>query len=258
MNAAAIFVAALLWVTLGCHMSPVARAVAEDAASCVPGNTIALAGVDLERLRAAPLYAKLPPAAIALAGQFGAASSALLAYNGKDLLAIARGRFAQPPPGATLAAPNLALFGPPECVAAALKQHRSGANGSPALVARAESIAAGRQIWIVMQGGVSLPLSGNLANLNHLLRNAEYVTVAVSVGSGLALAATIVGRTAASARDIEETVRAEITLGAAAEARQPYLARLLRSIQIDRDDRVVRLNLTADYDAAEKLFSMQL
>jgi len=214
-----------------------------------------LAGVDLDRLRAGPLYAKLPAAAAAIAAAFTGASSALLAYNGKDLLVIARGAFAQAPAGAALAAPNLALFGTPQLVAAAMAQRRSRTAGAPALLAQAESIAAGRQIWIVIPGGVAFPLSGNAANLNRLLHHAESATVTASFDSGLALEVTALGRTADDARNIEESVRADITLAAAAETRQPDLAKLLRSIRIDRDDRSVRITLSADEEAAAKLIA---
>jgi hypothetical protein len=239
----------------GCRTSTVAHAVDPEAASCIPADTLALAGVDLDRLRAAPLYAKLPSAVTAMAGAFTGASSALLAYNGKDLLAIARGSFAQAPAGATLAAPNLALFGTPQVVAAAMAQRRSRTAGAPALLALAESIAAGRQIWVAIQGGVAFPLSGNAANLNQLLHNAESATVTASFDSGLALEVTAIGRTGDAARDIEETVRADITLAAAAEARRPDLAKLLRSIRIDREDRSVRIALKADEDAAAKMIA---
>src|ERR1700733_4692618 len=80
----------LLCAMLGCRTSTVTHAVDPEAASCIPSDTLVLAGVNLDRLRAAPLYSKLPAAAMAMAGAFTDASSALLAYNGKDLLVIAR------------------------------------------------------------------------------------------------------------------------------------------------------------------------
>jgi hypothetical protein len=248
-------VVALLCALIACNTSTVSHAVDPESASCIPADTVALAGVNLDRLRAAPLYSKLPAAVTAIAGAFTDASSALLAYNGQDVLAIARGSFAKAPAGATLAAPNLALFGTPQLVAAAVAQRRSQTAGAPALLALAESIAAGRQIWIVVQGGIAFPLSGNAANLNQLLHNAETATVAASVSSGLALEVTALGRTGDAALDIEETVRADITLAAAAESRQPDLAKLLRSIRIDREDRSVRFTLSADQDAAAKLLA---
>jgi len=248
--------AALVCIMVGCRMSKVvAHAVDPEAASCIPADTVVLAGVNLDRLRAAPLYTKLPAAAAAIAGAFTGASSALLAYNGKDLLVIARGSFAKAPPGATLAAPNLALFGTPQLVAAAMAQRRSRTAGAPALVARAESIAGGRQIWIVIQGGVVFPLSGNAANLNRLLHHAESAALTASFDSGLALEVTALGRTDDDARNIEESVRADITLAAAAEARQPDLAKMLRSVKIDRDDRNVRIALSADQDVAAKMIA---
>jgi len=246
---------ALVCIMAGCRMSRVAHAVDPEAASCIPADTVVLAGVNLDRLRAAPIYAKLPAAVAAIAGAFTGASSALLAYNGKDLLVIARGSFAKAPAGATLAAPNLALFGAPQLVAASMAQRRSRTGGAPALLARAESIATGRQIWIVIQGGVAFPLNGNAANLNRLLHHAESATVTASFDSGLALEVTALGRTDDDARNIEESVRADVTLAAAAESRQPDLAKLLRSVKIDRDDRSVRITVSADEDAATKMIA---
>jgi hypothetical protein len=246
---------ALVCAMPGCRTSTVAHAVDPEAASCIPADTLVLAGVNLDRLRAAPLYSKLPAAAAAMAGAFTGASSALLAYNGRDLLVIARGSFAKAPAGATLAGPNLALFGTSQLVASAMAQRRTATPGAPTLLARAESIAAGRQIWIVMQGGVALPLSGNASNLNQLLHHAESATVTASFDSGLALEVTAIGLTTDAARNIEETVRADITLAAAAEARQADLAKLLRSIQVDREDRSVRITLSANQDAAAKLLA---
>src|ERR1035441_1618083 len=63
----------------------------------VPTATVALAGVDLDRLRASPLYAKLPPAALGFLAPFGHARYALIASTGVELLTIARGVV----PGAT-------------------------------------------------------------------------------------------------------------------------------------------------------------
>src|ERR1700722_1839019 len=86
---------ALVCAMLGCRTSTVARAVDPEAASCIPADTLVLAGVNLDRLRAEPLYSKVPAAAVAMAGAFTDASSALLAFNGKDLLVIARGSVAK-------------------------------------------------------------------------------------------------------------------------------------------------------------------
>jgi hypothetical protein len=251
----ALPILALVCCLAGCHSSP-PKALDADAASCIPAGTLVLAGVDLDRLRPTPLYSRLPAAALAIIGSLNSASSALLAYNGKELLVVAQGRFTQPPPGATLAGPNLAVFGSPDSVTAAMAQHRTGVSGAPTLAALAEPIAAGHQIWIVVQGGTPLPLTGNAENLNHVIRNADSVTLTAHVDSGLGLTVTALGRTATTAQTIEESLRAEITLAAAAESHQPDLAKLLQSIQIDRDSRTVRITLSTDAAAAAKLLEL--
>src|ERR1039457_5172037 len=103
----------------------------------VPAAAVALAGVDLDRLRASPLYAKLPPAALAFLEPFGKAHYVLIAATGAglavELLSIARGGV----PGPTQIAPDLALSGAPGLIAAATAAH------APAgILAPAASIAA--------------------------------------------------------------------------------------------------------------------
>jgi hypothetical protein len=238
---------ALVCSLCGCRTLPARHAVDAEAAAFLPADTIVLAGVDLDRLRTAPLYSKLPAAVAAVLGSINAASSALVAYNGKDLTVIARGHFPQAPPGATLAAPNLAIFGSPV---------RPAATGATALVALAEPIATGRQIWMVAQGGAPLPLSGNAENLNHLIQNSQSITMTANLNSGLELAILALGRSDTAARTIEESFRAEVTLAAAAEARRPDLARLLKSVQIDRAGLTVRITLSADASAAARLLEL--
>src|SRR3954452_3983185 len=85
----------------------------------VPAATIALAGIDLDRLRSSPLYASLPPAAAAFLQPFDHARHVLIAWSGGELLAIARGVV----PGATQIAPDIALSGAPNLIAAASAAH---------------------------------------------------------------------------------------------------------------------------------------
>src|ERR1035441_1738180 len=56
---------ALAAFATGCHSAPPA-AIDRAMASCVPADTVILGGVDCQRLRASPLYRKLPRAATAL------------------------------------------------------------------------------------------------------------------------------------------------------------------------------------------------
>jgi hypothetical protein len=203
----------------------------------VPAATVVLAGVDLDRLRASPLYAKLPPAALGFLEPFGHARHVLIASTGVELLTIARGVV----PGATQLAPDLALSGAPNLIAAATAAHPPAG-----ILAPAESVAAARPVWIAVRGGVALPLEGNLANVNNLLRGAEYVTLTLDPGDPAELRLVARCPTPEAALHFEQSFRALVSLAAAH-------ATVLESIRIVREERVVRVSLSAPLDALVKL-----
>ncbi|MGA2268372.1 MAG: hypothetical protein ABSH44_07870 [Bryobacteraceae bacterium] len=212
---------ALVMAAISCRSITAPAAVDRGMASSIPADTLFLAGFSLDEIRASPLYSKLPPAVGALAEPLRDAGYLLLASNGKDLFSIVRGRFREAPAGATLIAPGLAIAGPPESIRAATEQHKTGRSGAPDLLAQAASVAAGKQVWMVARGGVTLPFAGNAANLNRLLRNLEYATMAIALGSRVELGASGIGRTAEASREFEENLRAILSLAAAANARAP-------------------------------------
>ena len=74
-----------------CRTSAPPNAIDPALSARVPTATIALAGLDLERIRPSPLYANLPPAALAFLQPFDRARHVLVAWSGGELLAIARG-----------------------------------------------------------------------------------------------------------------------------------------------------------------------
>ncbi len=209
----------------------------------VPVATVALAGVDLDRLRASPLYAKLPPAALAYFAPFAHTHRVLIASTGVELLTIAHGVV----PGATQIAPDIALSGAPNLVAAA-----SAAHSPPGILAPAQSAAA-RPVWIAVRGGVALPLEGNLANLNNLLRGTEFVTLALNPGDPADLRLVARCPTPEAALRFEQSFRAMVSLAAATNTHQPALAGALQSIRIVREERVVRVSLSTPLDALVKL-----
>ena len=125
--ASVVVAGALVCATFGCRKAPEAkRAIDAGLAACIPPDAKLIAGVDLDALRASPLYSKMPAAANAFAAQLGEVSSALVAYNGKELLVAIRGGFKAPPAGAATIAPGLAVVGSPEQFAAASAQYKSG------------------------------------------------------------------------------------------------------------------------------------
>jgi hypothetical protein len=247
---------ALAGAAISCRSVSAPAGVGRDMASSIPADTLMLAGVNLDDLRASPLYPKFPPAVLALAEPLHDAGYLLLASNGNGLLSIARGRFRQAPPGAALVAPGLAVAGSPDSVRAALAQHKTGRVGAPDLLARAASLANGKQIWMVARGGVPLPVTGNAANLNQLLRDTEYAAIAARIDSRIEIEVTAVGRTADAAREFEENLRAILTLTAAASAGQPDFVELIHSIRISREDRTVRVAVSGGPDAADRILRL--
>jgi hypothetical protein len=231
--------AALLSLVLlaACRAPAPPAAIDPELFARVPAPTVALAGIDLDRLRASPLYARLPPAALAILAPFAHAHRVLIASTGVELLTIARGAV----PGATQIAPHLALSGAPSLVAAAIAPHPPSSILGPA-----ESVAAVRALWVAVRGGVTLPLEGNLANFNNLLRGAEYVTLALDPGDPADLQLVARCPTPESALHFERSFRALVSLAAAH-------ATVLQSTRIVRQDRVVRVSLSAPLDALVKL-----
>jgi hypothetical protein len=252
--ASAVAVAALVCAAVGCRRTPEApRAIDPGLAACIPADAALIAGVDLDALRASPLYSKMPAVANTFAAQFGGVSRALLTYNGRELLVAVRGSFQAPPAGAAMLAPGLALIGSPEQVAAATAQYKLGRTGAPALLAQAESVAAGVQVWIVARGDARLPLTGNAANLAGILRKAEFLT---RTAAGLVLELRASAPDANAARAIEETLRADLTLAASSQAKRADVARALRSAEVTRADREARVTLAMSEEVAGRLLAM--
>jgi hypothetical protein len=155
----------------------------------------------------------------------------LLVWNGKDLLILASGS----PAGYTPIAPGITATGSPAGIAAAQSQLRTGRTGAPSLIAHAGT----GTLWAVVHGDGHLPLTGNLANLYNLFRVAEYTTLSGELTDTLALTMTAACPTPQHAQRFEASLRAMVTLAAAASARQPDTAAQLRTIRITREDRAV-------------------
>lgn len=245
---AATFVAALIALVTACRtLAPV---VPPALAACIPPDTLAMAGVNLEQLRASALYRMLPPGAAAFLKPLNDASYLLLAYNGKDVLAVARGSFREPPAGAVLLAKDLAVSGSPQAIRAATAQRKTGRTGAPWLLDRAP--AAG-QVWVVALGGANFPLTGDAANLNRFLSFTDYASIAIRLDSVVHIDALGAGRTPESAQRLEETLRAFFTLAAAGASRDHPLADLFHSVQVQRDGLAVRATISATPEQIAKL-----
>jgi hypothetical protein len=143
----------------------------------MPAGATALAGIDLDRLRTSPLFARIPES-------FREGSYTLVGYNGKDLVAASR------------VGSNVSVSGP-------------SVKGTPPDLFR---YASDTPIWIVARGNAALPLTGNLANLNRLLQQTEYTTVTARVGDRVDLEIRGICRSPELAQHLEENVRAIASL----------------------------------------------
>jgi hypothetical protein len=250
------FLAALLalaGLANSCRSTKSPPAVDPALASYVPAGTLVLAGLNLDQIRATALYRSLPPNALTALQSLRDASYLLIASNSRDLLLLARGTFREAPPGATLVSSEIAIAGPAESIRAAIAQHRTAVTGSQRLLDLAAGVAGGRQMWAVAQGGVTLPLPGNFANLNRILHFTDYVTLSAQIDSRIQVEATGVGRTADGTRQLEESLRAILTFGAAAGGRKSEIGTMLNAVEIRREGLTVHATLSTTPEAAEKL-----
>jgi len=225
-------------------------------ANCVPSDTLAVAGVNLDLLRAAALYGRLGPAAAAVLEPYREAGYALFAYNGKDLLAVARGAFRAAPPGAILLARGLAVWGSPAAVRAAAAQRKRGATGAPWLLDRAAEAGRFGQIWAVARGGGALALPGNAANISRLVSLTEYATFAAKLADGMEFRAAGVAHDAAGAQRLEESLRGLVSLALLGAARNAALSAPLRALQVSREGSAVHVTLSASPEEAAALFGL--
>jgi hypothetical protein len=162
----------LLAFAAGCARKPQGLTV------YIPDGAVAVAYVDLDRARTMPIYSRLP-----VPDDLKDASAVLAVFDGKDW-----GLAVQRKSGITT-------------TGIAAKQ-----NGGKDLLSRASLDAPA---WLVTRGAVTLPLPGNLININRLLHQAEYVSVAAR---GQEIGATAQCRTPEAARHLEENIRALASL----------------------------------------------
>jgi len=256
----------------------------------IPPDTVAIAGVRMDQLRATPLYRKLAERnRLPRFDQFRAESGfdpsrdiheMLLASDGKNVLAIAQGAFAAKPAdglsateykGCTLYSKNgseviafpdkrTALGGPAVAVRAAIDRYKSGGRGTPRdLMARAAALPADVQIWAIAAGwrGATpdqLREMGNLANLDRVLRLVEGASLTIVLRMGVHAAFTGDSRTEADAKTLADSLRGLASLARMGVPRQRTdLLQALDGIQVKQDGRVVQVKVDMAEDLAEKL-----
>jgi len=291
---------ALVLVSLaaaGCRSADTGSVRVDPAlAALVPDDAVFLAGVRMEAVRATPLYRKwVADKPRPLVDEFAKETGLdlrkdlwelLLASDGKDTLAMARGKFApqgleprlqrggarrMPYKGYTLIGDEnavvafmnttTAVAGPAKAIRSLIDQrNRSDRGTAKALLAKVNTIPAQNQIWAVSVGPSALadkvPQSGNLANLGKILAMLETSTVAVDLRSGLNLVATGVCRTEQDARTLGDALRGLVGLARLSTPdNEPELLRAYDGIRIQQQQRSVRVEAQVPQDLLDKLLA---
>ena len=271
---------------VGCHSADTGLT------AFIPGDTVALLGVRMDQLRATELYRKLRTQ-----GHFSElddlrkrtgfdptrdVTEILVAFNGKDAVTIARGRFTPSDPGAKQAAykgytlylhgdgayslidPATALAGMPTAVRAAIDQYKAGSGRTPAvsaLLARAQALPKENQLWAVSDSPdafTGLGLTGNAAqNIGKVIGQIDRLTITADFRSGLN--AQFIGdcRTDPDARNLGDALRGLVSLGKmTVPQNQPDLLKLYEAVNVDQQQKVVKLTANIPPESIDKLLSL--
>ncbi|MBV8904822.1 MAG: hypothetical protein JOZ22_14410 [Acidobacteriia bacterium] len=227
-----------------------------ELAISVPADTLALAGVRFDQMRNQNVSQFVPANWLSALKPFRNASVVWAAYNGKDLLLLAAGNFSKAPSGTVLVTPHLALAGSETATRAAAAQYATGRIAAQVLLSKAAPVMD-KPLWAVARGDTPIPITGNLGNLNRMLRYTEYATATFSAKSGDSKSAGSIDFTAycasaEPARQLEESLRAIVTL-ASAVTHSADRKGLLESILINREMSTVRVQLPVSRLLLEQL-----
>jgi hypothetical protein len=215
--------------------------------NAAPADTTAIAVLNLATLRQAPAFDQLPQAVRALAEPLAGVKQLALAWNGSDLLMLAGG-YEQPPTGYTAIGKGIAAAGAPARIEAA-REKLAGA--TPQSLTLPQGAA---ELFVAIRGDGRLPLPGNLSNAARLLSMATGSKAIAHVVSELELEVEAQCESATKALQLEESLRAMLTL-AAAGTKDAQLAQLLRDIRVTRENILIRARVVAKPDAIAKAFA---
>ena len=275
---------------VACRGLPSRGPIDPSLAAFIPEDAVALVGVRIDQLRETPIYRKLDTEhRLPRFENFRTESGfdpardmreLLVATNGVNTLAMARGVFRTRPAGDLTSTPyrgftlfardarevmvfpdqNTVLGGAGAVVCSAIDRYKSGAHSAPpGLMERAQSIPDDAQVWAVVSGWRGLTPEtlremGNAGNLDRVLRSVEDATLTVNLHSGLHAAAVGECRSEALATSLSEQLRGLAgALRIGVPENRPDLTRALNGIRVTQDSRTVKVKIDIAPDVAEKL-----
>jgi hypothetical protein len=259
-------------------------------AAFVPADTVALAGMRMDQVRATELYQKLRAQKRFselddLKTKTGLdptldVSELLLATNGKDAVTIARGHFTPADPGArksgykgytlnlhgegayALIDGATAIAGTQPAVRSAIDQYKTGTHsaGVTSLLARARALPPQTQIWAVSdspEAFAGLAQSGGAANFGKVFGQLDRLTFTADLSKGLNIVATGDCRTEQDAKTLGDAIRGLMSLGKLSVPQgSSELMRLYDSVQVDQQQKSVKLSANFAPDLIDKLLQL--
>ncbi len=216
----------------------------------MPPDTLALADIHLDQLRATPLYAKLNAKNLLPGPKEVRAEidELLLASDGRGSVTFARGRFAEKPPGGefTLIGDKIAVAGSADMMHAAIERSKRGGSPPP-IVALLEALHGSGEVWAVSNGwpgfsDAEARQMGNAANLNRVLRSVQTASLTADFGSGMHMSAAADCPTQQDAQNLADSLRGLLgMIRLSIPPRQPDLQRAFDAIQVQPAGRSIHV-----------------
>jgi hypothetical protein len=280
-------------ITPGCNSAELGHTgIDATLAALVPPDATMLAGARMDTIRSTPLYKKLlAQKRLEQLDEFARRTGfdprrdvreLLIGSNGKDSIVAARGTFnargfegvtkssykgytlyTRDTGGVALIDSSTAIAGNLPALRSALDRYQAGSRSGPTvLLSTARQIPPENQIWSVSSGFENfitgaIPQTGNAANFGRILRSLENTTAAADFRTGVHGVLNGLCRTAADAKNLGDAARGMAGLGRlSVPENQPELLRLWDGIQVEQQERTVRITVVIPENLLEKLIDL--
>ncbi len=261
-----------------------------DLAGLVPPDTVMLAGVRLEELKATALYKKLAarektPALDDLGRESGLdfrrdVKEVLLASNGADMALLARGAFQslKPPQGKkseykgmtvysqglgaySILDARTAVAGPETAIRRVLDQKEARSRGADGILRRVDALPVQGQLWAVLDRPADalkqLPRDGNLANVTRIFQMVDHAALAADLRNGLVARVSGECRSPEDAKLLGDAVRGFLGLARlGVPANQPQRLKLFDGIKVEQEKTAVQLAVDVPPQMVDELLGL--
>jgi hypothetical protein len=280
-------------ITPGCNSAELGRTgVDATLAALVPADATMLAGARMDVIRSTPLYKKLlAQKRLEQLDEFAQRTGfdprrdvreLLIGSNGKDSIIAARGAFSphafqgvtkgsykgytlytRDAGGVALIDSSTAVAGNLPTLHAVLDRYQAGSRSGPAaLLSRARQIPPENQIWSVSSGFENfitgaIPQTGNAANVGRILQSLENTMAAADFRTGVNGVLSGLCHTEADAKNLGDAARGMAGLGRlSVPDNQPELLRVWDGIQVEQQQRTVKITVVIPENLLEKLIDV--